>query len=127
MREMLSRAVENADVAKWFLYCNIPLKNVIAKTSGRYQKFMATKGEASSIVSALKPTAIAFVKSSGIRFTKRVIRSMIERNTKNIFTEKTALCLLLAKAGMNTCVNAPSAKIRRKRFGSLKAIKNISL
>jgi len=52
---------------------------------------------------------------------------MIERKTKNIFAEKTALCVVLANAGIKTCVKAPSANIRRKRFGSLNAMKNISL
>ncbi len=70
---------------------------------------------------------MAFVKSVGRRLTKRVIRRIIERKMKKICIEKTALFLLLANAGINTCVNAPSAKIRRKRFGSLNAMKNISL
>lgn len=59
--------------------------------------------------------------------TKRVIIRIIERKSKNIFALKRALCFVLAKAGIKTCVKAPSAKIRRKRFGNLKAIKNISL
>ena len=88
---------------------------------------MATKGAAISMVSFVNPTAMAFVKSAGRRFTSSVISKMIERKIKNMFTEKTALCRVLAKAGMKTCVKAPSAKIRRKRFGSLNAIKNISL
>ena len=37
------------------------------------------------------------------------------------------MCLEEAKAGIKTWVKAPSAKIRRNRFGSLKAMKNISL
>ena len=127
MSERFRSAVENAEVAKWCLYCNIPLINVIAKISGRYQKFIATNGEAISMVSWLKPTAIAFVKSSGIRFTKRVIPSMIERKSKNICALKTALLAVLANAGIKTCVKAPSAKIRRKRLGSLNAMKKISL
>ena len=127
MRERLSSAVLNAVVAKWCLYCSNPLKKVIAKTRGRYQKFMATKGAAISRVCALNPTAIALVKSSGTRFTSRVIKSMILRKTRKIFALKTALCVVLANAGIKTCVKAPSAKIRRNRFGSLKAMKNISL
>ena len=50
---------------------------------------------------------------------------MIDRNSINILAEKTPLWSVLAKAGIKTCVNAPSAKILRNRFGSLKAIKNI--
>ena len=53
--------------------------------------------------------------------------SIIDKNIINMFAEKTPLCLLRANAGINTCVKAPSAKILRNRFGSLKAMKNISL
>ena len=102
MSEILSKAVEKAEVAKWCLYCNIPLKKVIAKTSGRYQKFIATYGEAISMVWASKPTAIAFVKRAGTRLTSRVIIKIIDKKTRNIFAEKTALCLVLAKAGIKT-------------------------
>ena len=51
----------------------------------------------------------------------------IERKTIKIFAENIPLCLLLANAGIKTCVKAPSAKILRKRFGSLNATKKISL
>jgi len=88
---------------------------------------MATKGDAISTVLSSKPTAIACVARPGRRFTSSVIRSMMERKTKKMFAEKTDLCFELAYAGINTCVKAPSAKMRRKRFGSLKATKNISL
>lgn len=54
------------------------------------------------------------------------MRRMIEMKTKKICAENTAFFAVLAKAGINTCVKAPSAKIRRKRFGSLKAIKKMS-
>ena len=39
---------------------------------------------------------------------------------------KTPLCLDAINEGMKACVNAPSAKIRLKRFGSLNATKNMS-
>jgi len=119
--------VENADVAKWCLYCKIVLKKVTTKISGRYQKFIATYTEAISIVLSSKPTAIAFVAMDGKRFTNRVIISITERKIINIFAEKTDLFFEEAKAGINTCVKAPSAKILRKRLGSLKAIKKMSL
>jgi len=48
------------------------------------------------------------------------------RNRKKIEVANTPLCLLAIKEGMNACVKAPSAKIRLKRLGSLKATKNIS-
>jgi hypothetical protein len=89
-------------VAKWCLYCNIPLKNVIAKIRGRYQKFIATKGAAISIVCASNPTAIAFVKSEGRVFTKSVISKIMDRKIKKMLTLKMALCFVLAKAGMKT-------------------------
>lgn len=79
------------------------------------------------MVCSSKPVAMAFVKSWGTRFTTKVMSSMIEEKTSNIFILKTALCLLRVNAGIKTWVKAPSAKILRKRFGSLKAMKNISL
>ena len=88
---------------------------------------MATNGDAISMVLSSKPTAIACVARPGRRFTRRVIISIIERKIINIFAEKTERCFELAYAGIKTCVKAPSAKIRRKRLGSLKATKNISL
>lgn len=88
---------------------------------------MATNGDAIAIVLSSKPTAIACVARAGRRFTSRVTISMIERNITKIFAEKTERCLDVAYAGIKTCVNAPSANIRRKRFGSLKATKNMSL
>ena len=127
MSERLSRAVENAEVAKWCLYWSIVLKKVTANISGKYQKFMATKGDANAMVFSSKPTAIACVANDGRRFTKRVIKKIIDKNITNILAEKTPLWSVFAKAGIKTCVNAPSAKILRKRFGSLKAMKNISL
>ena len=99
----------------------------MAKTRGRYQKFIATKGAANSIVCLSKPTAMACVARDGSRFTRRVRKKIIDKKTIKIFAENTPLCFVFAKAGINTCVKAPSAKILRKRFGSLKAMKNISL
>ena len=103
------------------------LRKVTANIRGRYQKFMATYGSAMAIVFSSKPTAIACVARSGRIFTSRVIIRIIEKKSINIFAEKTDLCLECAKAGIKTCVKAPSAKIRRKRLGSLKAIKKMSL
>jgi hypothetical protein len=88
---------------------------------------MATKGDANSTVLSSKPTAIACVARAGKRLTNRVIISIIERKIIKIFAEKTDLCLEFAYAGIKTCVKAPSANIRRKRLGNLKATKNISL
>ena len=88
---------------------------------------MATNGAASSIVCLSNPTAIACVARDGSKFTRRVRKKIIDKNTIKIFAENTPLCWVFAKAGINTCVKAPSAKILRKRFGSLKAIKNMSL
>ena len=88
---------------------------------------MATNGDASSMVFSSKPTAMACVARAGRRFTSRVIISMIEIKTTKILAENTPLCFDFANAGIKTCVNAPSAKMRRKRLGSLKAIKKISL
>lgn len=79
------------------------------------------------MVCASKPTAMAFVKSAGRRFTIRVIMRIIEKKSKKMLALKTALCFVRANAGIKTCVNAPSAKMRRKRFGSLNAMKKMSL
>lgn len=123
----MSKAVEKAVVAKCCLYCKRVLKKVTIKISGRYQKLIATKGEARSIISLSKPIAIAFVAIEGKIFTKSVNITIMDKNILNICAKKTALCFDFAYAGIKTCVKAPSAKIRRKRFGSLNAIKNISL
>jgi len=62
---------------------------------------------------------------------KKVMSSEIaikkSKNLKKIAVAKTPLCRDATKEGIKACVNAPSAKIRRKRLGSLKATKNISL
>lgn len=119
--------MEKADVAKWCLYCKSVLKKVTIKIRGRYQKLIATKGAANAIVCSSKPTAIAVVTKDGKRFTRRVMMSITDKKRTNIWAEKIDLCKERANAGIKDCVKAPSAKIRRKRFGSLKAIKNISL
>ena len=97
---MFKRAVEKADVAKWCLYWSIVLRKVTLKISGRYQKFMATNGDANSMVESLKPTAMALVASDGKMLIKSVIVRMIERKTKKIFAEKRPLCKVFAKAGI---------------------------
>ena len=48
------------------------------------------------------------------------------KKRKKIAVAKTPLCLEAMKEGIKAWVNAPSAKIRLKRFGSLKATKNMS-
>ena len=78
------------------------LKKVTEKISGKYQKLIATNGDANSIVAVSKPTAMAFVARAGRRFTSRVIISMIDEKTIKIFAEKTPLCEDLAKAGIKT-------------------------
>lgn len=45
----------------------------------------------------------------------------------NIATAKTLFCVEAMYEGIKLWVNDPSAKIRRKRLGNLKAIKKISL
>jgi len=124
--EMLSSAVDIAVVAKCSLYCKRVARNVTTKMRSRYQKLMAVKGAVCPISSHSHPHARSFVMGSG----KMVIRSEKEikksKKRKKIAVAKTPLCLDAMKEGMNACVKAPSAKIRLKRLGSLKATKNIS-
>ena len=57
-----------------------------------------------------------------------ILKNMIKtKNCKKIIVLKLTFFLCFAYAGINTCVNAPSAKILRNKFGNLKATKNISL
>jgi len=88
---------------------------------------MAVIGEVSAISSALHPQAKSLVIGSGKKVMSRENAIKKRRNRKNIAVANTPLCLLATKEGIKACVNAPSAKIRRKRLGSLKAMKNISL
>ena len=102
MSEIFKSAVEKAEVAKWCLYCKRVLKNVTANIKGRYQKLIATNGEANSTVASSNPTAIACVASDGNKFTRSVKKKIIDKNIMNILAEKTPLCLVLAKAGIKT-------------------------
>ena len=124
--EMLSRAVDMAVVAKWFLYCKSAAKNVTIKMRSRYQKLMAVMGEVWAICSLLQPPAKSLVMGSGKKVMMREKAMRKSKNRKKMAVAKTPLCLLATKEGIKAWVNAPSAKIRRKRLGSLKAMKNIS-
>ncbi len=125
--EMLSRAVDMAVVAKWFLYCKRVAKKVTIKMRSRYQKFIAVIGDVLAISSLPHPKAKSFVMGSGkkVMSSEKAIKKSKKR--KKIAVAKTPLCLLATNEGINACVNVPSAKIRRKRLGSLNATKNISL
>ncbi len=124
---MLSRAVDIAVVAKCSLYCSSVAKKVTMKMRSRYQKFMAVRGEVSVISSASQPQARSLVMGSGKKVMSRENTIKKSKKRKNIAVAKTPLFLDAINEGIKACVNAPSAKIRRKRFGSLNAIKNISL
>jgi len=67
----------------------------------------------------------------GDRFGKKMMSNEIlikkSKNLKKIAVAKTPLCLEATNEGINACVKAPSAKMRRNRLGSLKATKNMSL
>ncbi len=88
---------------------------------------MAVIGEVSAISSLFHPHAKSFVIGSGKKVMSSENAVKKSKNRKNIAVAKTPLCLLATKEGIKACVNAPSAKIRRKRLGSLNATKNISL
>ncbi len=88
---------------------------------------MAVRGEVSAISSLFHPHAMSLVIGSGKKVMTNEKAVKKSRNRKKIVVAKTPLCLLATKEGINACVNAPSAKMRRKRLGSLNATKNISL
>ena len=115
-----------AVVAKCSLYWSSVAKNVTIKIKSKYQKFMEVRGAVCAICSADHPQASSFVMGSGkkVMINENAIKK--RRKRKKIAVANTPLCLEAMKEGMNACVNAPSAKIRLKRFGSLNAIKNIS-
>ena len=92
----------------------------------RYQKLIAVSGAVSAIRSFPHPHAKSLVMGSGKRVMNRENAIKKRRNLRNMAVAKTPLCLLAIKEGIKACVKAPSAKIRRKRFGSLKATKNMS-
>lgn len=88
---------------------------------------MAVSGAVSPICSHSQPHASALVIGSGKKVMRRENTVKKRMKRKKIAVAKTPLCLDATNEGMSACVNAPSAKIRRKRLGSLKATKNISL
>ena len=97
------------------------------KIRSRYQKFIAVSGAVCPICSEDHPQASNLVMGSGkkVMISENAIKK--SKNRKKIAVAKTPLCFDAMKEGIKACVNAPSAKIRRKRLGSLNAIKNISL
>ncbi len=115
-----------AVVAKCSLYCRSVAKKVTMKMRSKYQKFIAVSGAVCPICSLDQPQASNLVMGSGKKVIskEKVIKKSKKR--RNIAVAKTPLCLEAMKEGIKACVNAPSAKIRRKRLGSLKATKNIS-
>jgi len=115
-----------AVVAKWFLYCKSVAKKVTMKMRSRYQKFMAVNGAVCAICSDDHPQASSLVMGSGKKVMSSEKAVKKSKNLKKIAVAKTPLCLEAMKEGINACVNAPSANIRLKRFGSLKATKNMS-
>ena len=123
---MFSRAVDMAVVAKCSLYCRRVAKNVTMKMRSRYQKFMAVSGEVLAISSELQPHAKSLVIGSGNRVIMSENTSKKSKKRKKMAVAKTPLCFEAIKEGINAWVNAPSAKIRRNKLGSLKATKNIS-
>lgn len=88
---------------------------------------IATKGEANSIVASSNPKAIILAKKELKSVTIIDKKSKKSKNLLKIVKVKRDLWVALIKLGIKLCVNAPSAKILRKRFGSLKATKKISL
>jgi hypothetical protein len=123
---IFNSVVEKAVVAKCFLYCKRLAKNITIKIKSRYQKFKAISGEASFFASSLNPEASISV----IILEKRVTNSDKISIIINIFLKtshaKRGLFFAFAKLGRKLWAKAPSANIRLKRLGNLKATKNIS-
>ncbi len=88
---------------------------------------MATRGAASWMMASLNPEAMIWVKKFEKRVTTREKKSKKRANFVKIAAEKTPFCLEAEKEGKKLCVNAPSAKTRRKRLGNLKATIKISV
>ena len=118
--------VESVVVAKWFLYCSRAAKNETIKIKSKYQKFMAVSTPVLLILSVSHPHAISLVSGSGniVIMIDRPKRKSTKR--KKMAVAKTPLCAEATKDGINAWVKAPSAKIRRKRLGSLNATINMS-
>ena len=88
---------------------------------------MAVSGAVCAICPLFHPHARSLVTGTGKSVIKREARVRKSKNLKKIAVAKTPFCFEATNEGIKACVNAPSAKIRRKRLGSLKATKNISL
>ena len=124
---MLSSAVDMAVVAKWFLYCKSVPKNVTMNTKSKYQKLIAVRGAVWAICSSDQLGVMSLVSSSGNMETKmeKITKMSIKR--KKIAVANTPFCFEAINEGIKAWVNAPSAKIRLKRLGSLKATKKMSV
>jgi len=123
---MLRSAVAIAVVAKCSLYWSKVAKKVTIKIRSKYQKFIAVSGDVSAMSSASHPHASNLVMGSGKKVMSKENTIKNSKNRKKIAVANTPLCFEAIKEGIKACVNAPSAKIRRKRLGSLNATKNIS-
>lgn len=124
---MFSKAVDMAVVAKWFLYCKSVPKKVTMNTKSKYQKFMAVSGAVWAICSSDQLGVMSLVSSSGNMETKIEKITNMSINRKKMAVANTPFCFEEINDGMNAWVNAPSAKIRLKRLGSLKATKKMSV
>ena len=124
--ERLRSAVDIAVVAKCSLYCNSVAKKVTINIRSKYQKFMEVSGAVWAICSGDQPQASSLVMGSGKKVITREKASKKSKKRKKIAVAKTPLCREAMNEGIKACVNAPSAKIRLKRLGSLNATKNMS-
>lgn len=88
---------------------------------------MVVRGAVLEISSVSQSQASSFVKNAGNRVTNRDKATIKSMKRMKIAIAKTLFCFEAMYEGMKLWVNEPSAKIRRKRFGNLKAIKKISL
>ncbi len=73
------------------------------------------------------PGVISLVMYSGATLTTNEPKIIKSENLKNMAVEKTLLLVEATNEGIKACVNAPSAKMFLKRFGSLFARKKMSL
>lgn len=93
----------------------------------KYQKLIATKGEAKAMVSSSKPKAKIFVKNEAKKLTKRQNKKTMKPNCKSTLTQNAPFFCALTKFGKKLCPKAPSAKMRLKKAGILRATKKMSL
>lgn len=93
----------------------------------KYQKLIATKGEAKAIVFASKPKAKILVKKDAKKLTKRQNKNTMKPNCKSTLTQNAPFFCAFTKFGKKLCPKAPSAKILLKKAGILSATKKISL